>query len=132
VRAGGQTIFYYGQFILCAGYIGLFVKLASKAWFIKGFSWLAPLGKMALTNYISHSIILTTIFYSYADGMFGQIARGQQMLIVVAVIFAQVVFCTLWLKFFRFGPLEWLWRSITYLKWQPLRLEQKLNTSIAS
>jgi uncharacterized membrane protein YeiB len=132
VRAGGQTIFYYGQFVLCAGYIGLFVKLASKAWFIKGFSWLAPLGKMALTNYIGHSIILTTIFYGYAGGMFGQIARGQQMLIVVAVIFAQVVFCTLWLKFFRFGPLEWLWRSITYLKWQPLRLEKKLDTSIAS
>ncbi|TWX58534.1 DUF418 domain-containing protein [Colwellia hornerae] len=132
VRAGGQTIFYYGQFVLCAGYIGLFVKLASKAWFIKGFSWLAPLGKMALTNYIGHSIILTTIFYGYAGGMFGQIARGQQMLIVVAVIVAQVVFCTLWLKFFRFGPLEWLWRSITYLKWQPLLLEKKRDTSIAS
>lgn len=129
VQAGGQTIFYYGQFVLCAGYIGMFVKLASKAWFIKSFSWLAPLGKMALTNYITHSIILTTIFYGYAGGMFGQIARGNQMLIVVAVILAQVIFCTLWLKFFRFGPLEWLWRSITYMKFQPLLLEKTVGTS---
>jgi uncharacterized membrane protein YeiB len=129
IQAGGQTIFYYGQFVLCAGYIGMFVKLASKAWFIKCFSWLAPLGKMALTNYITHSIILTSIFYGYAGGMFGQIARGQQMLIVVAVIFAQVIFCSFWLKFFRFGPLEWLWRSITYMKRQPLLLDKPLPTS---
>jgi uncharacterized membrane protein YeiB len=131
VQMAGGTIFYYGQFILCAGYIGMFVKLANKAWFMKSFSWLAPLGKMALTNYISHSIILTSIFYGYAGGMFGQIARGQQMLIVVAVIFAQVVFCTLWLKFFRFGPLEWLWRSITYMKLQPMLLEKPISSGVA-
>jgi uncharacterized membrane protein YeiB len=130
VQAGGQTIFYYGQFILCAGYIGMFVKLSNKAWFIKGFSWLSPLGKMALTNYITHSIILTSIFYGYAGGMFGQIARGQQMLIVVAIIFAQVIFCTLWLKFFRFGPLEWLWRSITYMKLQPLMLDKPTASAV--
>jgi uncharacterized membrane protein YeiB len=124
VGAGGQVIFQYGQFILCAGYIGMFVKLASKAWFIKSFSWLASLGKMALTNYISHSIILTSIFYGYAGGLFGQIARGQQMLIVVMIIFAQAILSTLWLKFFRFGPLEWLWRSITYMKLQPMLLEK--------
>ena len=85
---------------------------------------------MALTNYITHSIILTSIFYGYAGGMFGQIARGQQMLIVVAVIIAQVIFCTLWLKFFRFGPLEWLWRSITYMKLQPLLLDKSTAKSV--
>lgn len=132
VQAGGQTIFYYGQFVLCAGHIGMFVKLANKAWFLKSFSWLASLGKMALTNYITHSIILTSIFYGYAGGMFGQIARGQQMLIVVAIIFAQVVFCTLWLKFFRFGPLEWLWRSITYMKLQPLLLDKPTSSSVTA
>ena len=62
--------------------------------------------------------------------MFGQIARGQQMLIVVAVIIAQVIFCTLWLKFFRFGPLEWLWRSITYMKLQPLLLDKSTAKSV--
>jgi len=130
IQMGGGVIFYYGQFVLCAGYIGMFVKLATKAWFLKSFSWLAALGKMALTNYITHSIILTSIFYGYAGGMFGQIARGQQMLIVVAVIFAQVIFCTLWLKFFKFGPLEWLWRSITYMKLQPLLLDKPTATNV--
>ena len=120
LQSTGQTLFFYGQAILCAGYIGMFVKLSLKPWFIRFFSWLAPLGKMALTNYISHSIILTSVFYGYAGGMFGEIARGQQALIVIAIIFMQVVLSTLWLKAFRFGPLEWLWRSMTYLKIQPL------------
>jgi uncharacterized protein len=130
IQASGEIIFYYGQFVLCAGYIGMFMKLASKHWFLKRFSWLASLGKMALTNYITHSIILTSIFYGYAGGMFGQIARGQQMLMVIAVILAQVFFCILWLKFFRFGPLEWLWRSITYMKLQPLLLDKPMAKSV--
>jgi len=124
ISAVGNTLFFYAQLILCAGYIGLFVKLVSKAWFIRMFSWLAPLGKMALTNYISHSIILSSIFYGYAGGMFGKIPRAEQMLIVVAIIFCQVLLCKLWLKYYQFGPLEWLWRSMTYLKLQPLRINK--------
>ena len=122
ISAVGETIIYYGQLILAAGYVGLFVKLAQKARFLNFFSWLAPLGKMALTNYIMHSVILTSIFYGYAGGMFGQIARSQQMLLIVAIIFCQVFFCKFWLKYFKFGPLEWLWRSMTYLKLQPLKV----------
>ncbi len=122
LMAVGNTLSYYGQLALAAGYLGAFVKLSSKAMFLKLFSWLSPLGKMALTNYITHSIILTSIFYGYAGGMFGQIARSEQMLLVVAIIVCQVIFCTFWLRYFRFGPLEWLWRSMTYLKRQPLKI----------
>ncbi|MDG1753228.1 MAG: DUF418 domain-containing protein [Thalassotalea sp.] len=117
----GESLQYYGQLVLAFGYIGLFVKLSQKANFLKWFSWLAPLGKMALTNYIGHSIILTSIFYGYAGGMFGQIARAEQMLIVVAIILFQVILSKLWLTYYKFGPFEWLWRSLTYLTWQPLR-----------
>ncbi|WP_206486175.1 DUF418 domain-containing protein [Thalassotalea sp. G2M2-11] len=124
LQIAGNNIFFYGQYLLCFGYIGLFVKLSLKSWFLKAFAWLAPLGKMALTNYISHSIILTSIFYGYAGGQFEQIARGEQVLIVVGILFAQTIFCHLWLSYFRFGPLEWLWRSVTYLKWQPLLAER--------
>jgi len=124
ISAVGNTLSFYGQIILAAGYIGLFVKLTSKAWFMRAFSWLALLGKMALTNYISHSIILSSIFYGYAGGMFGKIARAEQMLIVVAIIFCQVIICKVWLKYFQFGPLEWLWRSMTYLKLQPMRINK--------
>jgi uncharacterized protein len=118
----GESLQYYGQLVLAFGYIGLFVKLSQKANFLKWFSWLAPLGKMALTNYIGHSIILTSLFYGYAGGMFGQISRAEQMLIVVAIILFQAIFSKLWLSYYKFGPLEWLWRSLTYLTWQPLRI----------
>ena len=124
LEAIGESLQYYGQLILAFGYVGLFVKLSQKTNFLAWFSWLSPLGKMALTNYISHSIILTSIFYGYAGGMFGQIARAEQMLIVVVIIVFQVIFSKYWLTYFKFGLLEWLWRSITYLSWQPLRLSK--------
>ncbi len=132
LTAIGYNLFFYSQIILCFGYFGMFVKLATKPWFIRSFSWLAPLGRMALTNYISHSIILTSIFYGYAGGMFGKIDRMEQIAIAIAILFCQVIICKIWLKHFRFGPLEWLWRSITYLKWQPLKLNahsERLQTA---
>jgi len=82
---------------------------------------------MALTNYISHSVILTSIFYGYAGGMFGQVSRSEQIGVAVLILFVQALLCKYWLKHFRFGPLEWLWRSITYLKWQPLAILQPLK-----
>ncbi len=77
---------------------------------------------MALTNYISHSIILTSIFYGYAGGMFGQIGRAPQVLIVAVIIIFQLRLSSWWLKRYQFGPLEWLWRSLTYKKIQPMRI----------
>ena len=76
---------------------------------------------MALTNYIMHSAILSTIFYGYGFNQFGEIPRSEQMLMVVAIIAAQAVVSSLWLKVFNYGPLEWLWRCATYMKLQPLR-----------
>jgi uncharacterized membrane protein YeiB len=131
IRQVNQNLFYYGQLILCVGYIGMFVKLTTKTWFMKMFAWLAPLGKMALTNYISHSIILTSIFYGYAGGMFGEIPRGEQALIVVSIIFVQAFISHLWLKAFRFGPLEWLWRSMTYMKVQPMLLDKLTDSKVS-
>jgi uncharacterized protein len=119
----GESLQFYGQLVLAFGYLGLFVKLSQKCSFLKWFTWLTPLGKMALTNYIGHSIILTSLFYGYAGGMFGQIARAEQMLIVLAIIGLQAIFSKLWLTYYKFGPLEWLWRSFTYLTWQPLRIK---------
>lgn len=121
LQAVGGNLFFLGQYVLCAGYLGLFVKIHQKRWFTRAFSWLQPLGKMALTNYISHSIIFTTLFYGYAGGMFGQIDRIQQMLFVVAVIAIQAIVSAIWLSYFKFGPLEWLWRSATYLTLQPMK-----------
>jgi uncharacterized protein len=83
---------------------------------------LAPFGRMALTNYIMQSVILLLVFHGYAGGLYGQVSRSGQMLVVVAILVIQIVLSTWWLKRYRFGPLEWLWRLATYLSWQPLRI----------
>jgi uncharacterized protein len=86
-------------------------------------SLLAPLaaaGRMAFTNYIMQSILCTLIFYGHGFGLFGAVARTEQALLVVAIWIFQLFISWLWLKHFLFGPLEWLWRSLTYWKLQPM------------
>ncbi len=123
LTATGDTLFLIGQYVTAAGYLGLVVSLLGSEKWAKQLNKFAPLGRMALTNYIMHSIILTSIFYGYAGGMFAQIARSPQMLIVFAIIVFQLYFSTWWLKRYQFGPLEWLWRSLTYNEIQPMRIK---------
>ena len=70
-----------------------------------------------------HSVILTTIFYGYAGGYFGEISRAPQMLIVFAMVIFQLLFSRWWLNNFAFGPLEWLWRCLSYKKLQAMRIK---------
>jgi uncharacterized protein len=122
VRIGGEATFQFGQIPPSAGYVGLIVLAADTA---RGRRWLepfAPMGRMALTNYIMHSLILVLIFHAYGADMFGRIPRAPQMLIVVPIVAFQMIFSAWWLKRYRFGPLEWVWRSLTYKSWQPMRI----------
>jgi len=82
---------------------------------------LSAVGQMALTNYLMHTIICTTIFYGHGLGLFGRVERVGQLGIVVAIWILQLVISPIWLRRFRFGPFEWVWRSLTYLKLQPMR-----------
>jgi len=82
---------------------------------------LAALGRMALTNYLMHSVIGTTLFYGYGLGLFGSVDRFALMGIVVAIWALQLAYSPYWLERFRFGPAEWLWRSLTYRRRQPMR-----------
>ena len=118
----GGVLFNGGQFFMAAGYLGLLVRLLGIPKWHKILSKLAPMGRMALTNYIMHSLILTSIFYGYAGGLYGEISRAPQMLIVFAIVLVQIPLSSWWLKNFQFGPLEWLWRSLTYKKWQRFRV----------
>ena len=81
----------------------------------------AAVGQMAFTNYIMQTLICTTIFYGYGLGWFGSVDRIGMLLVVVSVWIAQLIYSPIWLRYFRFGPLEWLWRSLTYWKPQPIR-----------
>jgi len=80
----------------------------------------APLGRMALTNYLMHSIICVTLSYGFGLGLWWRIGAATAMLIAVAIIALQIPLSAWWLSRYRFGPVEWIWRRLTY--GQPLTL----------
>lgn len=80
----------------------------------------AAVGRMALTNYLMSSIVFGLIFYGYGLGLIGRLTTVQALLIALGLYAAQLVLSPLWLARFRFGPFEWLWRTITYWRRQPL------------
>lgn len=109
--------------MLSLGYVcGVIVLCASPAWHRR----LAPfgaVGRMALSNYLLQSVVCTLIFYSYGLGFFGTIGPAPLLILTVAIYAAQPVWSAWWLRRFRFGPCEWLWRTLTYGHIQPMRLE---------
>jgi uncharacterized protein len=112
---------YIGSILVALGHIGavmLLVKAKVCAGLMRRFS---AVGRMALSNYLMHSVILTTLFYGYGLGLYGEIPRFAQMAFVVGVIGLQLVISPWWLQRYRFGPVEWLWSSLTYFAWQPLK-----------
>lgn len=84
-------------------------------------SRLAAVGRMAFTNYISHSVICTLFFFGYGLNYFAELEFYQIYFVVFAIWIFQLIISPIWLKYFLFGPLEWLWRSLTYWKMQPFK-----------
>jgi uncharacterized protein len=89
---------------------------------------LAAVGQTAFSGYILTSVICTTIFYGYGFGQFARLERYQIYLVVAGVWVVLLVASPLWLRRFRFGPLEWLWRSLTYVQRQPMRIRDTAAT----
>ncbi|MEO1054426.1 MAG: DUF418 domain-containing protein [Bacteroidota bacterium] len=87
---------------------------------------LAPLGRMALTNYLMQSLIGCLTFQSYGLGLFGHIGPVFFTLIGISILILQIIFSNWWLSKYQYGPAEWLWRSMTYRKVQPLRSKETL------
>ena len=119
-------IFYnaFGSLVVALGHVGLIMLIVQSG----ALSWLthrlAAVGRMALSNYLTQSIVCTTLFYGYGFGLFGQINRTGLAAIVLAIWIFQLWISPLWLKHLRFGPAEWVWRSLTYWKVQPITLTQ--------
>lgn len=110
---------YWGSVLMAIGYIGLimlFMKFVDTGFFTEV---LGAVGQMSLSNYILQSIILSFIFYGHGLALFGDLDRAAQAFAVIMICAFQMTFSCLWLKYFRFGPLEWTWRSLTYGKKQP-------------
>lgn len=113
-----------GRFFMAIGYIGL-VMIICKAGILRWLrSALAAVGQMALTNYLSHAIICNTLFMGFGFGLYGDLQRHQIYYVVFAIWIFQLITSPLWLRHFRFGPVEWLWRSMTYGEKQPLRINR--------
>jgi uncharacterized protein len=102
------------------GLICLFVKSGTLKWLRTS---LVAVGRMAFSNYILQSVICSLIFFGYGWGLYGKLNLTEQLWVVGAVWLFQLIVSPIWLKYFRFGPLEWAWRSLTYLKRQPFRVE---------
>jgi uncharacterized protein len=98
-----------------------FILLYQKAKWQKRLSFFAPYGRMALTNYVSQAVIGTFILYGWGLGLWDEIRTLYLFLIAIAMIVVQTKVSKIWLNNFKYGPLEWLWRSGTYLKIQPFR-----------
>lgn len=90
---------------------------------------LTAVGQMAFTNYLMQTVLCTLFFYGYGLGYFGDLRLYQLYFVVAEVWLMQLVFSVVWLHYFRFGPLEWLWRSLTYGKRQPMRLTSPLASA---
>ncbi|HOB54536.1 MAG TPA: DUF418 domain-containing protein [Acidobacteriota bacterium] len=112
-----------GSLLVALGHVGLVMRLYQAGFWPALQARLAAVGRMALTNYLAQTIIATTIFYGYGFGLFGSVSRFPLMGFVVAIWAVQLWYSPLWLRHFRFGPAEWLWRWLTYGRRPPLRLE---------
>jgi uncharacterized protein len=110
-----------GTVMLATGYAAALFAILNTPPGKRMLGWAAPLGRMAFTNYLAQSVIFGWIFYGYGFGLFGRVGVLTALAIGVAVYVAEVVFSAQWLRHYRFGPVEWLWRSLMYASWQRLR-----------
>ncbi|ATB26598.1 DUF418 domain-containing protein [Melittangium boletus] len=94
----------------------------------RGLSLLAPAGQMALTNYLSQTVISQFVFYGYGFSLMGKLGAASCLALMSGLFAVQVPLSHLWMARFRFGPVEWLWRTLTYGQRQPMRRPSKHPT----
>ena len=114
--------------LLAGGLIHALAYACGVAWLClrpSGRRWLKPVaavGRMALTNYLTSSAVFALMFYGGGLGLMGRVSTGQALLVALALYAVQMVLSSLWTRWYRFGPFEWLWRSVTYWRLQPMRV----------
>jgi uncharacterized protein len=128
-RVPHSILYDFRRLLLCLGHTSLLMLLYRSRlvpWLMKA---LANVGQMAFTNYLVQSIICTLFFYGYGFGNYHKLSFHQLYYVVFAVWILQLIYSSIWLKFFRFGPFEWVWRSLTYWKKQPMKIENQKDAS---
>ncbi|MBI2957191.1 MAG: DUF418 domain-containing protein [Acidobacteria bacterium] len=112
----------FGSPALGLFYIGAIALVLQRPTWQRRLRLLAPVGRMALTNYLLHSVVFVLLFFGYGLRFYGQVGTFGGLLLTFPVIIGEIYLSRWWLQRFRFGPVEWLWRTLTYGKLQPMRL----------
>lgn len=112
-----------GLVSLTAAYVGIVVLLMQRATWRRLLMLVAPAGRMPLTTYLSQSVISTFLYYGWGLGWAGKVRSARCVALALAIFTLQVIGCHLWLRRFRFGPAEWVWRALVYLRRPPMRVE---------
>jgi uncharacterized protein len=120
----GMLGYTFGGPALCFFYISSFVLLWQDPAWQRRLSPIAAVGRMALSNYLFQSIVCTMIFYNYGLGFYGQVGPALGVGLTVVIFAIQIPLSQWWLRRFRFGPAEWVWRSLTYRRFQPMRVRE--------
>jgi uncharacterized protein len=119
-RVGGIPN-YIGSILVAFGHIAAVILVVRHGVFRALVRRFVAVGRMALSNYLMHSVVLTTIFYGYGLSLYAEVPRFWQQGFVVGLVALQLLISPWWLERFNFGPVEWLWRSLTYGQRQPMR-----------
>jgi uncharacterized protein len=120
---GGVITYAFGVPALALGIAALVATLWQKESWKNVLTFFAPVGRMALTNYLMQTVICVTIFYGYGFGQFGQFGALTATLIALSIFLVQIILSTLWLQYFAYGPMEWIWRQLTYQKRLSLKVK---------
>lgn len=116
----GSQFNVLGSVVAAIGYICVGCMLCKINWLPAVRHAFGSAGRLALTNYLMQSVLVTLVFYGHGLGYFGYMSRLEQFGVVLTIWGLQLVISPIWLSKFRFGPAEWLWRSLVYWKVQPL------------
>lgn len=117
----GVVTYAFGVPALALGYIALIATLWQKETWRRVLAFLAPVGRMALTNYLLQTLICVSIFYGYGFGYFGKVGVTTATLTALTIFLFQIILSGIWLKYFNYGPMEWVWRQLTYRQRLSLR-----------
>lgn len=128
----GTQYNYWASMLVSLGWVGA-TMLAYQSSSLRRFTKpIAAVGRMAFSNYIFDTVVCTTIFYGFGFGLFGTVGRVTQIEIALAIWIAQLILSSIWMRYFQFGPLEWLWRSLTYWKRQPFRKVPQASEAVVA
>jgi uncharacterized protein len=116
-----------GRTVLCLFYASSIVLLAQIDKWKPKLNNFAAVGRMALTNYLLQSAVWTTFYYSYGSGLYGKISPAKGLVLTFLFYIVQVVLSIWWMNRFKYGPFEWVWRSLTYGVYQPMRISRNVQ-----